>query len=134
VGKTELRAFAAPVHALAEAVIDSDRDPRRMNIVAWHLNELSSRHGLPPLTATDPDAGRRLLIKDVVSLDDGKLRLDVARVREIAATQPPGVWDLQLRAGERVFVARWEDVPHGVPAEFDFHPASPPGWLSERAM
>jgi hypothetical protein len=108
---TELRAFAAAVHALAEAVIDGDSDPRRANIVAWHLNALGPRHALPPLVATDPDAGRRPLIKDLIPLPDGRLRLDVARVREIASGQPPGVWDLELRAGHRVFVGRWGTFP-----------------------
>ena len=127
----ELAAFAAATHTLAEIVIDGDSDPRRVNIVTWHLNELQSRHGLPLLPATDPDAGRRILIMDLVKVDQGLLRFDLARARQVAAGQPPGLWDLQLRDGERIFAGRLEEAPTGV-EEIDFHPASPPAWLSEQ--
>jgi hypothetical protein len=125
VSTTELHAFAAAVHALAEAVIDGDADSRRCNIVAWHLNQLGSRHGLASLTATDPDAGRTVLRMDLIKLDQGLVRLDLERVRQIIAGQPRGLWDLDLRTGDRVFVGRWEDVPDCEGAEADFHPASP---------
>ena len=54
VSAEEIQAFAAAVHATAEAVIDGDPDPRRLNIIAWHLNVLEPRHKRGLLTATDP--------------------------------------------------------------------------------
>jgi hypothetical protein len=129
----EVAAFAAAVHAIAEAVIDVDADVRRTDIVAWHLNTLDARHGLPTLPATDPEAGRGLLVSDLLPLENGLLRFDVARARHITTDQPPSLWDLELRANERVFVGRWEDVPNASD-EVEFHPASPPAWLSERAV
>jgi hypothetical protein len=129
----EAAAFAAAVHALAEAVIDGDGDPRRAAIVAWHLNTLTSRHRLPQVPATDPDAGRRLLISDLIALESGFVRFHVARAHGIVThQQPPSLWDLELRLGNRVFVGRWEDVPTAAGEQIDFHPASPPGWLSEQ--
>jgi hypothetical protein len=124
-------AFAAAVHALAEAVIDEDRDPRRLNLAAWQLNALGVRHGLSSLAATDPDAGRRLLRTELTELDSGLVHFNVARAREIVSGQPPGVRDFELPAGRRDFVGRWEDVPDGDDG-IDFHPASPPPWLSEQ--
>jgi hypothetical protein len=132
VTNAELTAFAAAVHVVAEAVIAGDADPRRLGIADWYANGLAARHGLGLLAAPDPDAGRRLLITDLAPLERGALQLDVARARGIIAGQQPGVWDLELRAGERVFVGRWEDVPSHAD-KIDFHPASPPPWLSEQA-
>lgn len=128
----ELAAFAAAVHTLAEAVIDGDADPRRMNIVVWHMNTLRRRHRLPTLPAIDPDAGRRLLISDLTLIDGGLVQFDLARAHEIVAGQPTGLWDVELRAGGRVFVGRWEDVPNHETG-IEFHPASPPDWLAEQA-
>jgi len=131
---TELAAFSAAVHTLAEAVVDIDADERRTSIAAWHLNMLGSRYGFPPLAATNPDAGRRLLVSDLAPLENGLVRFDVARAGGIVAhQQPPSFWDLELRAGQRMFVGRWEDVPDSCGDEIDFHPASPPSWLSEQA-
>jgi hypothetical protein len=134
IASAEVAAFAAAVHALAEAVIDVDRDGRRAAIVAWHLNTLAPRHGLPNLPGTDPEAGRRLLISDLVPLENGLVRFDVARAHGIVThQQPPSLWDLELRMGGRVFVGRWEVVPTSAGDHIDFHPASPPAWLSEHA-
>lgn len=132
ISSAEIAAFVAAVHALAEAVIARDADHRRMNIVAWHLNKLSARHGLSVIAATDAEVGRRLLITELVSLDGGLARFDVGRAREIVAGQSPGPWDLQLRAGTRVFVGRWEGVPDDGASTIDLHPDSPPAWLSEQ--
>jgi hypothetical protein len=129
----EAAAFAAAVHLLAEVIIDVDGDPRRAAIVAWHVNTLASRHGLSQLPAADPEAGRRLLISDVIPLESGIVRFDVVRAHRIVKhQQPPSLWDLELRLGDRVFVGRWEDVPTAAGDHIDFHPASPPGWLSEQ--
>jgi len=134
IAATELAAFAAAVHTLAEAVIGIDADERLARTAAWHLNTLAPRHRLPTLAATAPEAGRRLLVSDLSALENGLVRFDVARARGIVAhQQPPSFWDLELRAERRMFVGRWEDVPNGTGDEIDFHPASPPSWLSEQA-
>ena len=65
----EIVSFIASVHVLAELVVESDDDQRRANIVTWHLNELTHRHGLPPLPATDPYLGRRVLQADLETID-----------------------------------------------------------------
>ena len=130
----EVAAFAAAVHVLAEAVIEVDRDGRRAAIVAWHLNTLATRHGLPNLPATDPEAGRRLLISELTPLENGLVRFDVVRARGIVThQQPPSLWDLEVRIGARVFAGRWEDVPTAAGDHIEFHPVSPPPWLSEQA-
>ncbi len=129
---TEIESFAAAVHATAELVIERSADDRRVNIVAWHLNALHSRHNLPLLSATNPNAGRRLLVMDLVDLGHGHLRIDVARAREIVQGQTAhSLWDLQLHAGDRLFVGRWEDLPDHHEAAFDFYSGSLPSWLSE---
>jgi hypothetical protein len=89
ISRTELGAFAGAVHAIAAAVIDVDADKRQTSIVAWHLNKLVSRHGLPTLPAPDPDAGRRLLISDLALLENGLVRFDVASARGIVDHQQP---------------------------------------------
>lgn len=128
----ETASFVAAVHAVAEAVVDRDPDPRRVNIVAWHLNSLCARHGLPQLSAADAEVGRRLLIMDLTSLRDTLVQFDVARAREIVAGQPPGLWDLELRTAQRVLVGRWEDVPDNAATAVDFALGSPPSWLSHQ--
>jgi hypothetical protein len=75
-----------------------------------------------------------MLITDLEPLEDGSVRFDVARARGIVNHQPPSLWDLELRAGGRVFGGRWEEVPNASGDEVDFHPASPPAWLSEQAV
>lgn len=127
----ELEAFAAAAHAVAELVIDGSYDERRLGLAAWYLNALSGRHGLAALPGVDPNAGRRVLVDELDELDGGLLRFDVARAKAAVEFQPPSVWDLRLLAGKRVFVGRWEDVPDPSAGSFDFHPASPPAWLSE---
>jgi hypothetical protein len=130
VASHEISCFAAAVHAMAELLIDGQTDARRFNIVAFYLNVLQPRHGLAFLIATDPNAGRRLLIMDLVALPDGKLRFDTSVAKEFVAGQVPSVWDLELHGDERVFVGYWEAVRyHEGPV--DFHPALPPPWLSE---
>jgi hypothetical protein len=131
VTSAEIASFVAAVHALAEGVIGGVQDERQINIVAWHLNALQPRHGSPALSASDPDAGRRLLKVDLTTLDDGRLRFEVGRARAIVDVQESSIWDLELHAEDRVFVGRWEDVPDRNAANYDFHPASPPSWLSE---
>lgn len=133
IGSGQCAAFAGAVHTLAEAVIDVDRDPRRMNIVAWHLNTLIVYHRLPVLPAIDPHSGRRLLITDVHPLEDGLVSFDVVRARELIDRQPPALWDLELRSGDLIFAGRWEDIANDDLARIDFHPASPPLWLSSQA-
>jgi hypothetical protein len=131
VASAEIEAFAAAVHAVAELVIDASDENRRVSIVAWHLNALRPRHGLPALPASDPNAGRRLLVMNLERLGDGRLRFDVDRARQAVDEQVPSVWDLQLHGDGRVFVGRWEDLPDTSATTVDFHPASPPKWLSE---
>jgi hypothetical protein len=66
ISTAESEAFVAAVHDLAEAVVDTDPDTRRINIVAWHLNTLSARHRLPRLAATEPEIGHRRLVADLL--------------------------------------------------------------------
>ena len=130
VSSGEISAFAAAVHATAELVIEGSSDARRLDIVTWHLNDLHRRHGLPRLPALDPNAYRRLMVMNLIELDDGQLRFDTALAKETVDGQEPSLWDLQLHAGSRVFVGHWENA--GNPENpVDFHPASPPSWLSE---
>jgi hypothetical protein len=130
VSSGEISAFAAAVHATAELVIEGSSDHRRLGIVTWHLNDLHLRHGLPRLPAINPNAYRRLLVMNLIEFDDGQLRFDAGLAKETVDGQEPSLWDLQLHAGRRVFVGHWEDVDdHENPV--DFHPASPPSWLSE---
>jgi hypothetical protein len=127
----EIGAFAAAVHALAELVIEGSDDSRRLSMVAWHLNALNTRHSLPTLSAVDPNANRRRLQIDLVPVDS-QLRFDVARAREAIETPAdPSLWDLELYAGGRLFVGRWEDVPDTSADTFDFDPSFPPPWLTE---
>jgi hypothetical protein len=128
----EMQAFAGAVHAAAELVIDGTDDTRRAGIVAWCLNELQTRHGLAALAADNPNADRRQLIMDLQVLDHGRLRFDFATAHAAVAGQTPSVWDLRLHADDRVFVGFWEEIPDGTPDTLDFHPASPPAWLSEQ--
>jgi hypothetical protein len=128
---TEIESFAAAVHALAELVIDARDDDRQVKIVTWHLNELRARHGLRLLPATDPNAHRRLLKMDIIGLDDGLFRFEVADARKTIDGQSPSLWDLRLYVNDRVFVGRWEEMSDHSASVFDFHPASPPQWLSE---
>jgi hypothetical protein len=130
VSSSEIHSFTAAVHAIAELVIDGQSDDRRLNIVAWHVNELQPRHKLQPIAVTDPAAGLRVLEMDLDELEDGSLRFDVPQAEKHIDSQPAASWDLRLYAGQRVFVGRWEDVTDR-DAPFDFHPASPPNWLSE---
>jgi hypothetical protein len=131
IANADIGAFAAAVHAVAELVIDAHDDPRRISIAAWHLNALRARHRLRVLPASDPNAGGRLLIMNLERLGDGRLRFDVDRARQTVDGQVPSVWDLQLHGGDRVFVGRWDDLPDRAASTVDFHPASPPKWLSE---
>jgi hypothetical protein len=133
VSGAEIAAFAAAVHGTAELVIESRADDRRLNVVAWHLNDLQGRHGLATLSgAQDPSAGRRRLVMDLTELPDGQLRFDVPLAKRDAIDfQQPSLWDLHLHAGSRVFVGHWEDLPtHDEP--IDFSPVALPGWLSEQ--
>jgi hypothetical protein len=127
----EIEAFAAAVHTVAELVIDASDDSRRVGIAAWSLNALGARHRLAALSATDPNAARRLLVMNLDVQDDGLLRFDSALARRTVAGQTPSLWDLRLHAGERIFVGHWEDVPDPDADALDFHSASPPPWLSE---
>jgi hypothetical protein len=132
VTESEIAAFAGAVHGLAELVIEGSDDQRRVGMVAWHLNQLSARHGMPPLPATDPQAGRRLLKADLVALGDGRVQLDVADARKAVNSQPgPSLWDVELYTGASVFVGRWEDLPDPIAATYEFELASPPDWLTE---
>jgi hypothetical protein len=132
IASAENEYFAAAVHAVAELVINARDDSRQANIVAFHLNALQSRHGLPALPATDPNAHRWLLEIDLIDLDDGRFRFEAMRARDIIEHQPkPSLWDLRLHAGGRVFVGLWEEVVDQSAPALDFHPATPPVWLSE---
>ena len=132
IASTEYECFVAAVHAVAELVINASEDNRQANIAAFYLNSMQSRHGLPPLPATDPNAHRWLLEVDLVDIGDGRLRFGTERAKEIIERQPqPSLWDLRLRASGRVFVGRWEEVEDLSGVAVDFHPAAPPGWLSE---
>jgi hypothetical protein len=127
--------FAAAVHAVAELLINARDDNRQASIVAFHLNALQSRHSLPLLPATNPNVHRWLLDIDLIDLGDGRWRFEVAHARDIVAHQPqPSLWDLRLHAGGRVFVGRWEEVADQSVAALDFHPATPPVWLSEELL
>jgi hypothetical protein len=131
----EIAAFAAAIHALADLVIDQSQDPRRINVVAWHLNSLDARHGFPVLPATDPDAARRLLRADLLPLGDDQWRLDLAAVRTAILSQPePSLWDLELYADERAFIGRWEEIPDRETDSLDLDLAAPPSWLVERSL
>jgi hypothetical protein len=130
VSAAEIQAFAAAVHAAAEVVIEGRSDERDLNLVAWYLDALEPRHQLGRLGATDPNAHRRLLQMDLIEGDDGSLTFDVAQAREVVEWQEPSVWDIELYAGERRYVGHWEAVPQDQ-AAVEFHPASPPAWLSE---
>jgi hypothetical protein len=127
----DIGAFAAAVHAVAELVIDANDDHRRISIAAWHLNALRARHSLLVLPASDPNAGARLLVMNLQRLSDGCLSFDVDRARRTIDGQVPSVWDLQLHGDDRVFVGRWDDLPDQPATTVDFHPVSPPKWLSE---
>lgn len=130
VARDEIKSFAAAIHAVAELVIDASTDPRRLNIGAWHLNHLQTRHGAGRLSATDPEAGTRLLRADLLREGD-RLRSDASHAREIMASQPPSLWDLELHVSDRKFVGRWDDVPDREQEFYDFYPGSPPSWLTE---
>lgn len=121
----ELAAFAAAIHSLAELVIEESQDQRRINIVAWYLNALASRHGQTPASeASDPMAGRGLLRADLGEANEG-LTFDVAAARTAIEGQKHGLWDLELLwSGGSIFVGRWEDVPDT--NSFAFDPGSPP--------
>jgi hypothetical protein len=132
VTSAEIAHFTAAVHALAEAVINGRNDRRQVKIVAHHLNALGTRHRMTVLPAIDPEGGRRQLRAELIELADGRLRFDVARARAAVEGQVAGaVWDLELYAGERIFVGQWEDVPDRDAESVNFHPASTPAWLSE---
>jgi hypothetical protein len=132
VTESDIAAFAGALHGLAELVIEGSDDQRRVGMVAWHLNQLTARHGMPRLPATDPQAGRRLLKADLVALGDGRVQLDVADARKAVNSQPgPSLWDLELYTGASVFVGRWEDLPDPSAATYEFELASPPDWLTE---
>jgi hypothetical protein len=135
VTSTENAYFVAAVHAVAELVINARDDNRQASIVAFYLNALQSRHGLPLLPAIDPNVHRWLLERDLIDLDDGRWRFEVARARAIIEHQPkPSLWDLRLYAGSRVFVGRWEEVADQSVAVLDFHLATLPGWLVEERL
>jgi hypothetical protein len=131
----EIAAFAAAVHALADLVIDQSDDARQINVVAWHLNSLGARHGLPPLPATDPDAARRMARADLSPIGNGQWRLDLAAVRTAILSQSqPSLWDLELYADERVFICRWEEIPDQEADNLDLDLSAPPSWLVERSL
>jgi hypothetical protein len=55
-----------------------------------------------------------MLVMELEELDDGRVRIDLARAREaINHQQGPSIWSLKLRAtgAQREFDAFWEDVP-----------------------
>ena len=58
---------------------------------------------------------------DLTNAGDGSLGFDVARAQEVVDGQEPSVWDVELYAGDRVFVGRWEDMPSDQ-TEVEFHP------------
>jgi hypothetical protein len=130
----EIMSFAAAVHATAELVIDRSDDTRRLAIVAWHLDQLQPRHGLPVLGVGDPTAAQRVLELDAQPIEDGRLRIDASRVRGTIESQPgQSFWDLRIYDGRgKVFVGRWDDLPDRDDADtFDFVPETLPEWLSE---
>ena len=132
VSADEVAAFAAAVHAVAEMVIDGTADTRRMGIAEWYLDRLQERHGLPIFGARDVTAGTRLLIVDLRD-EDGFLVLEMAAPREIVAGQEvPTAWDVQMHdTHNRVFVARWKDLP-ACGETFRFRPEALPEWVAEQ--
>ncbi len=128
----EIRSFVASVHAIGELVIAGSYG-RESGIAAWHLNRLRSHHHerlLP--NEIDPSADLRLLMMDLEELSDGQLRFDVVAARAVVEVQPqPSIWDLELHAEGRIFIGRWEEIPENASASIDFHPATPPEWLTE---
>jgi hypothetical protein len=130
-GAAEIAAFVAAIHTLAELVVEQTADERRMSLVAAYLNELRSRHGLADLPASiDPQADVWLLIVDLRRLDANSWRFDAAHARTVIERQGPAdVWDLELRAGPRVFSARWERIPTG--ESHDIATDDPPPWIDQ---
>ncbi len=125
----------AATHLVADVVIDRDDDDRRRCLIAGYLNELHQRHGLPLLpNAVDPSAEVGLLIMDLQPLGNGRWQMDVARARKATSEQAPSFWELELRASDRTFIGRWEDVPPDSPDTFDFDLDALPRWLNEQVV
>jgi hypothetical protein len=132
ISSQEIRDFAASVHILAELVIARAHDERRIEIAAWHLNGLQTRHGAANLTAADPMAGRGVLRADLVEVDNG-LRFDVKAAREAIERQSRAFWDVELLSanGATVYAGRWEEIPNRDADNYVIDPASLPKWLTE---
>lgn len=130
----EMTSFAAAALGASELVVASSDNPRRIAELAWHLNQLRTRHGLSPLAGASLGQDLRLLKASLRPLDGGHWQLDVGHLREVIGHQPASaVWDLELYCnGARMFVARWEDVPDHEQAEsVEFDGAVLPDWLTE---
>lgn len=133
VPNSEVTAFMAAVHGAAELTIQGSTERRTLRILAWHLNALRARHGLPDLAADDPSAGVGRIVADLAVLEDGRMRIDVRRLRgTVEGQQQRSTWDLELHGDGRVFVGSWEDVTNQGAEAFDFDPALPPSWLTEQ--
>jgi hypothetical protein len=131
--RQELGDFAASVHGAAEMTIDESTDPRRLRIIAAHLNLLGSRHRLPPLEEAAAPDDYRLLRANAEQTSDRGLRIDLRRIRDAIAQQPAtAVWDVELHFGDRVFVAQWEAIPAISRDVVDVDPTALPSWLGER--
>lgn len=131
----EISAFTGAVHGIAETVVGTDSDRRRVGMVAWYLNALRRRHGLSDLSgAVDPQAGVGRLVMDALPTRAGRLTVDVARAQGITTAQPYSLWEIELHAGVRRFFGRWEDFPTGTGPTFDFDPDAPPDFLVERVV
>jgi hypothetical protein len=44
------------------------------------------------------------------------------------------IWDVELYAPGRMFVARWEEIPDCSLANLEFDPIDLPQWLTEQVM
>lgn len=78
---------------------------------------------MPSLASIDPYAYRWLLERDLIQLNNGYLRFEVAQARKIIEHQPElSLWDLKLHADKQIFVGFWEEVEDQSLHYFDFHP------------
>ncbi|MBV8991119.1 MAG: hypothetical protein JO372_21395 [Solirubrobacterales bacterium] len=134
IASLEIASFAAVALGTSDLVIASSEDPRQRGEIASYLNQLQARHGLSLLAGASLGEDLRLLKAMLRHLGESRWQVDVAHLRKVIGRQPPSaIWDLELYAdGNRMFVARWEDVPGRDQVEFlEFDESLLPDWLTE---
>lgn len=113
-------------------IINSSNDDRKIKMINWYINKLQPRHRKSPLPAIDPNADRRVLRRELLRLEDGNFSFDLVSAKKTIDMQSKNsLWDLELRGEGRVFVGHWDDVTNQLADTLEFHPSSPPSWLSE---